>query len=160
MHRSRFRTAFLCSALLALALAPPARAQEHPPQIHAHDVYARVSGTGSGAVFFLVHNNGTTDDRLVAVRTEVAARAELHTTLMTADGVMQMRQIEGGVPLAAGEAHDFARGGDHVMLMGLTGDLADGATFPLTLVFESGAEVTLDVVVENDRKAGTSGHGH
>ncbi|MBK6468759.1 MAG: copper chaperone PCu(A)C [Rhodobacter sp.] len=54
--------------------------------------------------------------------------------------------------MPAGEMHSFVRGADHVMLMGLTRELKDGDVFPLTLVFESGAEFTFDVVVDNARK--------
>ena len=133
---------FLLAAAAALTLAPalPAFAEEHPETFHAHDAYARTMGGigASGAVFMMLHNNGTTDDRLIGAKTEVAAKAELHTHIMTADGVMQMVTIE--------------RGSDHVMLFGLTRELKDGDSFPLTLIFESGAELTFDVVVDNQRQ--------
>ncbi len=147
---------FLLAAAAALTLAPalPAFAEEHPETFHAHDAYARTMGGigASGAVFMMLHNNGTTDDRLIGAKTEVAAKAELHTHIMTADGVMQMVAIEGGVPMPAGEMHAFERGSDHVMLFGLTRELKDGDSFPLTLIFESGAELTFDVVVDNQRQ--------
>ena len=38
------------------------------------------------------------------------------------------------------------------MLFGLTRELKDGDSFPLTLIFESGAELTFDVVVDNQRQ--------
>ena len=64
----------------------------------------------------------------------------------------------------------LARGGDHVMLMGLTGPLKDGDSFPLTLTFEHAGNVTVDVVVDSARDAtmpagqgagqgGHAGHG-
>jgi copper(I)-binding protein len=152
------RSLILAAALsaLALPLARPAAAQDHPEQFHVHDAYARSNGGagGTGAVFFLLHNNGTEDDLLVGARTDLAEKAELHTHVMTADGVMQMREIAGGVPMPAGEMHEFVRGGDHVMLMGLTRALQDGEHFPLVLSFASGAQLTLDVVVDNARKPG------
>lgn len=152
----------LMAATLAATILPLAQAglaQEHPARFHVHDAYARASGGAgaSGAVFFVLHNNGTTDEHLIGARAAVAARAELHTHVMTAEGVMQMRQIAGGVQMPAGEMHEFARGADHVMLLGLTRALQDGEHFPLTLIFESGAELTFDVVVDNARKPGAEG---
>lgn len=147
------------AAATALSLALPALAQEHPGQFHVHDAYARSNGGqgGSGAVFFLLHNNGTTDEHLIGAHAEVSAKAELHTHIMTAEGVMQMREIEGGIQMPAGEMHEFVRGADHVMLLGLTRALQDGEHFPLTLVFDSGAELTFDVVVDNARKPAEGG---
>ncbi len=155
------RFVLAAAAAFALPLSAPAFAESHPEVFHVHDAYARsMGGIGaSGAVFLMLHNNSTTDERLIGARTDVAEKAELHTHKMTDDGVMQMMQIEGGVPLAAGEAHVFDRGGDHVMLMGLTRALKDGDSFALTLLFESGAEVTIDVVVDNARKPGAMGEG-
>ncbi|ESW60015.1 MAG: copper(I)-binding protein [Rhodobacter sp. CACIA14H1] len=156
----------LAALAAAFLISMPAMAEEHPEGMHIHDVYARSNGQegGSGAVFLMIHNNGETDDRLIGAVADVAQKAELHTHKESADGVMQMMQIEGGVPLPAGEMHEFARGGDHVMLMGLTRALADGDTFPLTLVFEQAGEITVEAVVDNARKPGEgmmdhSGHG-
>lgn len=165
MMTLRFPLAAIAACLaLSAPFATPLHAEEHPEGMHIHDVYARVNGGigKSGAVFFMLHNNTATDDRLTAARAGVAEKVELHTHVETADGVMQMQAIEGGVALPAGEMHPFARGGDHVMLMGLTQELADGDSFPLTLVFETAGEVTVDAVVDNARKpdaAGMMDHG-
>lgn len=149
----------LVALAATLSLSLPAAAEEHPQGMHVHDVYARSNGQagGSGAVFFLIHNNTAVDDRLIAVRSDVAARVELHTHIEDANGVMQMREVEGGIALPAGEMHALERGGDHVMLMGLAEALEDGATFPLTLTFEQAGEVVVEAVVDNDRKPGTEG---
>jgi copper(I)-binding protein len=155
------RSLIIAATLSTLSLPLSAQAQNHPEQFHVHDAYARSNGGagGTGAVFFLLHNNGTADDVLVGARTDMAEKAELHTHAMTADGVMQMREIAGGVPMPAGEMHEFARGGDHVMLLGLTRALQDGEHFPLVLTFASGAELTIDVAVDNARKPGTGAMG-
>jgi copper(I)-binding protein len=152
---------FLLAATAALTLAAslPAQAED---MIHVHDAYARsMGGVGaSGAVFMQLMNHSSTDDRLVAAKSDVAEKLELHTHKMTAEGVMQMIEIEGGVPLPAGATHPFERGADHVMLLGLTRELKDGDSFALTLVFESGAEVTVDVPVDNARKPGKAMEDH
>ena len=152
-----FRTtmaALAASVALTLSLPLPLAAQEHAEGLHVHDVYARSNGQagGSGAVFFMIHNNTATDDRLIAARSDVAARVGLHTHIEDANGVMQMREVEGGIALPAGEMHALERGGDHVMLMGLTQALEDGQTFPVTLTFEQAGDVVIEAVVDNDRK--------
>lgn len=151
-----FARLFPAAAALALLIAAPALAQDHPEGLHIHDIYARSNGGvgGSGAVFFMIHNNTETDDRLIGASTEVAEKAELHTHVESADGVMQMQKIEGGIALPAGEMHELARGGDHVMLMGLTRALKDGDTFPLILTFEKAGDVTIEATVDNARKPG------
>ncbi|MEY4982026.1 MAG: hypothetical protein RIR62_292 [Pseudomonadota bacterium] len=162
----------LLAAALAACLtigAPLFAHAEHPEGMHIHDIYARTNGGigQSGAAFMMIHNNSDTDDRLVEVRSDVAERVELHTHRESADGVMQMVEIEGGIALPAREMHELARGGDHVMLMGLTRELADGDSFTLTFVFEQAGEVVMDVTVDNARKPadgamdhGEGGHGH
>ncbi len=154
---------FLAACILALSVLPGHLvAQDHPEELHIHDAYARTSaaGGGSGAVFFLVHNNTQTDDRLIAAKTDAAERAELHSNVEDANGVMSMGEIEGGVPLAAGDVISLARGGNHIMLMGLTKPLADGDMITLTLTFEVAGDVTLQVPVDNARKPGEREHDH
>ncbi len=161
-----FHAKLAATAAALFLCALPVAAQEHPAGMHVHDVYARSNGKegGSGAVFLMIHNNTETDDRLIAVSAPVAKKVELHTHTESADGVMQMMEIEGGIALPAGEMHALARGGDHVMLMGLTQALADGDSFPLTLTFEQAGDVTVEAVVDNARKPEQgmmdhSGHG-
>jgi copper(I)-binding protein len=156
-----FHAKLAATAAALFLCALPVAAEDHPEGMHVHDVYARSNGQegGSGAVFLMIHNNTATDDRLIAVSAPVAQKVELHTHKESADGVMQMMEIEGGIALPAGEMHELARGGDHVMLMGLTQALADGDTFPLTLTFEQAGDVTVEAVVDNARKPG-DGHDH
>lgn len=141
----------LIAAALLGVLPFAAAAQEHPEGIHIHDAYARLSPQ-SGAVFFMIHNNTDADITVTGAHTDLTERAELHSHTEGADGVMVMAEIEGGVPLAPGEMHLFQRGGDHVMLMGLTRKLADGDSFDLVLDFADGSALDVPVVVDSARK--------
>ena len=89
----------------------------------------------------------------------VAQLVELHTHIDD-NGVMRMRPVEGGLEIPAGGEHMLMRGGDHVMLMGLTQTLEDGAIIPLTLIFENAGPIALDVTVDNSRGQGQHGMGH
>ena len=135
-------------AFLAMLLAPPALAAE----IMVMDAYARASrpGAPTGAVFMVLHNMGQTEDRLIGAATPVAQIAQIHTHIDD-NGVMRMREVKDGIPLPPGTMHEFARGGDHVMLMGLTRDLTNGETVRLTLVFEIAGEIEIEVSVDNQR---------
>lgn len=146
----------LSAALAATFLALPAAAGG----IAILDPYARASAQ-AGAVFLVVENHAGTDDRLVSVASDVAASVELHSHKEDANGVMQMLQVEGGIAVPAGGSAALARGGDHIMLMGLTRPLADGDSFTVTLTFESGAVVPVEVTVDNARMPeGHGGHAH
>ena len=141
---SALRLALAALALLAL----PAHAHDG---IHVEDAYARASAQ-SGAVFMTIVNHGPDEDRLLSARTEAAGMAGLHTHAEDANGVMTMPDVPDGFAIPGQGTHALARGGDHVMLMGLTSPLKQGDTIRLVLTFEREGEVTLDVPVDNDRK--------
>ena len=129
--------------------------------IVVEDAYARASTptAKSGAAFMVLMNTSDQDDRLVAAKSDVAARVELHTHREIADGVMKMMEVEEGFAIPAGGSHMLARGGDHVMFMGLNEPFADGDTVAVTLVFEHAGEVAVEIPVDLNRKP-THGGGH
>ena len=121
--------------------------------IQIEDAYARTASSmaKSGAAFMHIMNIGDIDDRLVAVRTDVAMMPELHTHIME-DGIAKMREVEGGFEVLASEATILERGGLHIMLMGLTRPLVHGEVITLTLIFEQSGELTIEVTVDNERQ--------
>lgn len=145
---------FLAAA--AALVAFPAFAHDG---VAVSDPYARTNGGmgASGAVFLLIENHSETDDRLIGVASEVAEMVQMHTHKEDANGVMQMMEVPEGFPVPASDVHELARGGDHIMLMGLKQDLKDGDTFSLTLTFEHAGDVVIEVPVDNARKDGAMG---
>lgn len=105
----------------------------------------------SAAAFMVLRNQTGQADRLIAVRSALAGRVELHSHNEDANGVMRMGQIEEGVPLADGGTHVFGRGGDHLMFMGLEAPLVQGDIVPVTLVFEQAGEIEITVPVDHSR---------
>ncbi len=144
---------FALSAALAFC-ALPALAD-----ITINDPYARASNTRAGAAFMVIANSGDTDDRLIAARSDISARVELHTHKDMGNGVMRMMEVEEGFVIPAGGQHALARGGDHVMFMGLTAPMEQAQSVTVTLVFEAAGEITLDIPVDLDRKP-QHGGGH
>ncbi|SDW18735.1 copper chaperone PCu(A)C [Roseicitreum antarcticum] len=143
----------LRSALLAASaalLALPALAHDG---FALRDPYMRVSTpmAQSGAAFMVIENHRDVDDRLIGARSDAAERVELHSHIEDANGVMRMTELEDGIALPAGGEHAMARGGDHVMFMGLTESLSHGDVVNVTLVFETFGEVSFDIPVDLER---------
>lgn len=141
-------TRFSAAILISMAFAAPAFAD-----VVIHDAYVRTAGptARTGAAFLEIVNETDQADRLIAAASDVAMKVELHTHIMTSDGVMQMRQVENGFAIAAGETHLLKRGGDHVMLMGLTRSLAQGDIVEVTLTFENAGDIVVEVPVDLER---------
>ena len=109
----------------------------------------------TGAVYLIVTAQGDTPDRLIAVETPRAAKAELHTMTMDGD-VMRMRQIS-AIEVNPGEPAVLKPGGLHIMLIGLTAPMREKERFPLTLTFEKAGKVEVQIAVE---AAGARDAGH
>ncbi|WP_074221698.1 copper chaperone PCu(A)C [Rhodovulum sp. ES.010] len=141
----------ILAGALALASALPALAGD----IVIEDPYARASTmmSKSGAAFMTLVNTGAEDDRLVAASSDIAAKVELHTHREDAGGVMRMVEVEEGFAVPAGGRHELARGGDHVMFLGLTRPLEQGDTVTVTLRFETAGEIVVEMPVDLGRGA-------
>ena len=129
--------------LLAVGFAAPAFADG----IQVTDAWARAS-IGSerpGVAYMTILNGGAESDRLVAAKTPVAGRAMLHRSVMQ-DGVMKMRPAA-DIDIAPGGMVMLEPGGLHLMLTSLQKKLVKGETFPLTLTFEHGGQVTVEVAI-------------
>lgn len=154
-----FKTLSLAAAA-AVAFALPAFAEG---TIAVNDAYARVSSkmAKAGAAFMVIENTGAEDDQLIGVTSDVAKRTELHTHMDDGNGNMKMMHVKEGFTVPAGGEHALARGGDHVMFMGLTRGLEHGDVVTITLTFEKAGDVTLEVPVDLERKPdhGAMKHG-
>jgi hypothetical protein len=113
----------------------------------------------NGAAYVAITNAGDVADRLTAARSPAARAAEIHSHTIDAEGVARMRPVAAVEVPAHGEAR-LAPGGYHIMLIGLSEPLREGAAFPLTLVFERAGEVTVEVAVERSPPAATAADTH
>ncbi|MGY6705592.1 copper chaperone PCu(A)C [Roseinatronobacter sp.] len=155
----------LLTTAAAVTFALPAIACE----LEVDDAYARTSTamSQSGAAFMHIMNQSATDCRIIGVRSDVAQRVELHTHLEDANGVMRMVEVEEGFTVPAEGMHALARGGDHVMFLGLNQSLSHGDELAVTLLLENGEELELVIPVDLERGADHGGgddhshsHGH
>ena len=108
------------------------------------------------AAYMTIANKGATDDRLKSARTPKAKSVELHQTTMTADGVMQMRQLTDGLEIPAGGEVKLEPGSYHLMFKELKAPAVEGVKFPATLTFEKAGTVKVEFSVE---KAGEKAGG-
>ena len=132
------------AALAAAAVAATAIAAEDAVRIEQAWARATPGGATTGAAYLTIESREA--DRLVAVETPVAGRAELHSHAMES-GVMKMRPVD-GVAVGPGQPATLKPGGDHIMLVGLTEPLRAGQSFPLTLYFAKAGTMQVTVAVE------------
>lgn len=115
-------------------------------EITVTDPWARASILVSrpGAAYLTLLSD--TDDRLLSATTPLAGHVMVHASETDASGVTRMINLD-ALDVPAEQAIQFAPGGMHLMLMGLTGKLDEGARFPLTLTFERAGTITVTVPV-------------
>ena len=120
---------------------------------------ATAPGMSNSAAYVQITNQGSTPDRLITAKIEIAKRVEIHSIEMD-NGVMRMRPVVGGLPIPAGETVKLAPGGLHIMLMGLTDHLAVGSQHEIVFTFEIGGEIRVDAIVKDpdDIVFAKSGH--
>ncbi|MFI8480734.1 copper chaperone PCu(A)C [Pseudomonas sp. NPDC078700] len=112
----------------------------------------------TAAAYFVVDNNGKEADRLIAVHTPVAEKAEMHEHVKAGD-VMKMQQVQ-GVDVPAGGQVRFEPKSYHVMLFGLEQQMKAGEHFPMTLTFEKAGDVEVQVNVQKDAPVAGEAHKH
>jgi copper(I)-binding protein len=133
-------------AFLPLATIGAGATANDGPTINRAWARATPGAATTGAVYFQIES--PIDDRLIGVASPVARKAELHTHVEE-NGLMLMREVEGGLPVPAGQKLELKSGGPlHVMLIDLTQKLKAGDTFPLTVTFEKAGPRIVIVKVE------------
>jgi periplasmic copper chaperone A len=139
---------FALSAAL-IAGAPAAFAQGNEASIVIEQPWARTTPAGAltGVVYMTLENKTNTADRLTGVSSDVATQVQIHE-MAVVDGIMQMRQVTGGLPIAAGGSVILKPDSYHVMLIGLRRPLVAGETFPLTLTFANAGNISITVPVQ------------
>ena len=121
--------------------------------------FATAASAKAGGAYITLMNHGGEADRLIGAKADVSKIVEVHEHIKDGD-VMRMREVEAGIELPAGGMIEMKPGGYHVMFMGLNAPLEEGQNIPVTLVFESGKEMTVDVPVKKRGAHSHSGHSH
>lgn len=146
------------AAIVVLSICAPALgavAADSTTTIQLRDAHARIMpGAQVGAAYVRITNAGKEPDRLTAVSTPIAGKAEIHS--MTDDnGVMKMRPVADVIEVKPGETVELKPGGLHIMLTDLKSAPKPGESIPLTLIFQKAGAQTVTATVDKP-----VGHGH
>lgn len=107
-------------------------------------------GQDATAAYFTLENKGSEPHVIVAVKTPLSPKAELHSTIMEGKDVMKMKPVE-RLEIGAGQKISFQPGGNHIMLTELPKPLTVGERVRLTLIFEDGSELPVKLLVKDAR---------
>jgi copper(I)-binding protein len=110
----------------------------------------------NGVGYLTLVNVGGKPVKLLRVESPVARSVTVHQTSQ-AGGVSSMRPVTDGLTIPPGGTVAFAPGGYHLMLMGLTRGQALGGKVPLTLVFDAGRRIRIELSVESGAPKGGAG---
>jgi periplasmic copper chaperone A len=138
----------LALAGLLTGFVAPALAQGNT-SITVEQPWARATPAGAmtGAVYMTFDNRSGIADRLTGASSDVADKLQIHE-MKVENGVMQMREVAGGLPIPASGSVVLKPGSYHVMLIGLKRPLTAGEKFPLTLTFEKAGNISVTVPVQ------------
>lgn len=113
-----------------------------------------------GAAYMTLKNGGKEADTLQSASSPGAGMVMIHQNIQGANGVMEMRHVEGGLTVPPGGTVALQPGGYHIMLMGLKHNLEEGKSFPLKLSFAHAGDVDVEVKIEKKPEAASSMHEH
>jgi len=126
-------------------------------QVEVENAWSRATPGAAkvAAGYMTLRNKGAAADRLVSASSPAAERVETHVHVKDGE-VMRMREVS-GYEIPAKGSFELKPGGAHLMLMNIKAPFKDGDRVPLTLKFERGGEVKVELIVG---KAGASKHRH
>lgn len=134
-------------ALTLLLLALAGCQQAAPKAASVDHAWVRLPAVAGrpGAAYFTIHG-GAVDDRLMAVASPQAVRAEMHDMSMDG-GIMKMAPIDGGLAVPAKGDVAFESGGKHVMLFDISPNALPGGKMTLTFTLASGQKLEAEAAI-------------
>lgn len=149
-RRFAIALAVVFSGALGVPLVAPLVAQAADYKLGAITVrqpWSRPAQAGmNGVGFMTVANAGKAPVTLLRMEAAAAQAVEIHQSAMV-EGVMTMRELDKGVTVPAGGQVAFAPGGLHFMILNLKAEQKVGQKVPVTLVFDKGRRLKVDLTV-------------
>ena len=150
MH-SRARTSLHVAAALVVALVLTACGSSSSSSgsggITLKDAWVKSASSGMTAAFVTIVNDGDADV-LVSATTKASDMTQLHEMVMK-DGAMVMQEKKEGIAVPAKGEVVLEPGGNHIMLMKITGPIKAGDTVAFTLTFKSGKTLEMSAVAKD-----------
>lgn len=142
----RIRNNALAAVLIVAGMSAPALAGSEDIVVEGAWSRASIGVNRPGAAYMTVRNTGDEAMTLTGLATPLAMMPEIHETKTNAEGVSSMAPA-GDITIAPGGSVALEPGGLHAMLMRLQTPMTEGETFPLSLKFSDGSEVTVEVPI-------------
>lgn len=138
----------LLPLLIVVAVALMAACSTSAGAVKTADAWARPGSSGAEtAAYLTITNSGSAADTLLSASSPSAASIQLHETSMDSSGMTGMQPMD-KLDIPAGGSVTLEPGGKHLMVMGLTKDLAVGDTFEVELVFQNAGTVKVQAAVK------------
>ena len=144
--RTFFTTGALTALLSSAGALTPALAGSEDVVVEGAWSRASIGMNRPGAAYMTIRNTGDTPLTLIGLVTPLAMMPEIHQSKTNADGVSSMAPTD-EITIAPGESVSLEPGGLHAMLMQLQTPMTEGESYPLTLLFDDGGEVTVEVPI-------------
>ena len=145
MKKWMFLIALLAGTLLLSACATDsADCSDLPasgPRVKITGAWTWAAASGNTAAYLVISNCGSEAEKLLSVKSNAAALAELHITTMSGDmaSMNAVTQIE----IPAGKKVELKSGSYHVMLMQIKQEIKAGDLVDLTLVFNTAGAIPI-----------------
>lgn len=156
------RTALAAALALTAGFALAGCGGDSAPELKVSGAYMPQPVTQSMAgAFMVIENSGGTADKLTSVTSDLSENVTIHET--AGNKMQEVKSLD--IP-AHGEL-ELARGGNHLMFMGLKNKPAEGQKVTIELHFDKSDPVTVEVPVTSGtydpknggKKAGSGGGG-
>ena len=115
-----------------------------PPEnkIKINDAWIRPSSENMAtALYFTIENNGSVQDTLFKVESNIAGKVEIHETYSQGD-MMGMREVD-FIVIEGKSSFEFKPGGYHIMVMKLKKDINNGDKENFVLHFKQAGEIKI-----------------
>jgi len=99
------------------------------------------------AAYMTIRNEGTADDKLLSVTTNISGHTMIHETVIDDKGVASMEMVNALV-IPAGKSVTLKPGGTHVMLMDLKEPVTGKEKIELDLKFENAGKMKVEAPVK------------
>lgn len=100
----------------------------------------------SSELFFVMHNKGSDDHQLIAIKSTSAKQIQLQNTIKDKSGALDSKLVK-QIPIKANQELALSDVGYHIMLINFNARLRAIDTVPLTLFFEDGSKIKLNAQV-------------
>jgi len=142
MSRTLCGLALLAAVLVTGACGSSAPAPAAAPaRLMMQDPWVKTARSGMTAAYGTLLNGTDREVVVVSATSSASPAMELHETTMV-EGKMAMRPKDGGFVIPAKGRHEFAPGGDHLMLMDVTTPVKPGDEVTFTLTLRDGGTLT------------------